>query len=190
MQREVVGLFVQSFDRVHYPHPVFFEHRRICIRIVGRHLHTHRLAVTSYQAPYMTVGLNPQPFTANFSAGARRKLVAGHEDHHTDSQLGHRIRILARRIHHDDAPRCAGTQIDVVVSRSGAHHDFKLRRGSDHLGGHLVAADDQRIGILHCGKQLVRIGVFLEQRHLVTRSLHNFTYPVHCSLGKWFLGSD
>ena len=133
--------------------------------------------------------MDSETLAAYFGSRTRRELVARDEDHHAHDQLGHGVRILSGRVHHDDAPLGAGRQIDVVVAGSGPHDDFQVPGRIDHLARDLIAADDQSVGIGHGGQQFRLIGVLFEQSQLVSGSLDDFSYTVDRRLGKRFLGS-
>ena len=133
--------------------------------------------------------MDSETLAAYFGSRTRRELVARDEDHHAYDQLGHGVRILSGRVHHDDAPLGAGRQIDVVVAGSGPHDDFQVPGRIDHLARDLIAADDQSVGIGHGGQQFRLIGVLFEQSQLVSGSLDDFSYTVDRRLGKRFLGS-
>ena len=117
------------------------------------------------------------------------KAVAGHVDHHAQSQLGNGIRVLPGGVHHHDAALGGGRQVHVVVAGAGTHHDLQVLRGGDHLGGHLVAADDDRIGIGDSLQQLRLVSILLQQRERMTRALYDFANTVDSLLCEGLLGS-
>ena len=80
-------------------------------------------------------------------AGLRR-LVGGGDlpgagEEHRDGVLGRRDRIAERRVHHDDARRRRGGDVDVVDADAGAADDAQPAvRGGDHLRRHLGGGAD------------------------------------------------
>ena len=58
----------------------------------------------------------------------------------------------ARRVHHDDAARAGGVDVDVVDAGAGARDGAQLRRGRNQIGGHFRgAAHDDRVGVGEIG---------------------------------------
>ena len=187
MQRKEVGNPVKLLDRSHFLHAVGLEDRPVGDeRIVGDDIHAQRLALAAHQSADVAVGVDAEGFALEFRTRTRREAVARHEDHHGQRQFGHGIGVLTRGVHHHDAPRRSRRKVHVVVTRAGADHDLQVFRRGDDLGGHLVAADDQRVDVGHGFEQLALVGVFFEQRQFVSGVLDDLTDSVHGFFGEGF----
>ena len=65
-----------------------------------------------------------------------------------DGVLGGRDRIAERRVHHDDAARGRGRNVDVVDADAGAADDLQLRRPLEQLRGDLGRRADRKAVIV------------------------------------------
>ena len=86
-------------------------------------------------------------------------------------QLGDADAVGARRVHHDDAARGGGVEVDVVDAGAGARDDAQRRRGGDHVARDLRrAAHDQRVGIgqrsQQFGQRTAGVGIDVSSRRL------------------------
>ena len=134
--------------------------------------------------------MDAQRLALNLGARTRGEAVARHEDHHRESQLGHRIGVLTRGVHHHDSAGGSGRQIDIVVPGAGANHDLKILRCGDHLGRHLIAAHDQCVGIGHGSEQFGPLGIFLQQGQFVPRLFDNAANALNRLLSERLLGCN
>ena len=81
--------------------------------------------------------------------------LAGEREDHRDGVFGSGDRVAERGVHHHHALRRGGGNIDIVDADAGAADDFQVRRGVEHLLGHLGrAADGEAIIIADAGDQL------------------------------------
>ena len=53
------------------------------------------------------------------------------------------------------------SEVDVVVTGTGTHHNLQLLCSVQHFGIHLVRADDECVSVFHCIQQLSFLGIFL-----------------------------
>ena len=79
---------------------------------------------------------------------------------------------------------------DIVVTGAGTDDDLEILRRVDHLGGDLVAADDERVGIGHGGQQFGLAGIFFEQGEFVAGPLDDFADTLDRLGGEGFLGCN
>ena len=80
-----------------------------------------------------------------------------------------------------------GSEVNVVVTGTGAYHNLQLFGSVEHLGIHLVRADDECVSILHSVQQLCLLRIFLEQSQLVAGSFHFFSDALDsCSCERLF----
>ena len=87
--------------------------------------------------------------------GVRRGDVARERQHETDGQLRDADAVGARRVHHDDAARAGGGNIDVVHAGARAGDGAQLRRSVDQRSGDFRgAAHDDGIGVGEIGDEL------------------------------------
>ena len=185
MQREVVRVLIQFFDRIHFFHAVGLENGRIGDkRIVGDHVHAHRLALAAHQPAHVAVSMDTEGLALNLGTRAGREAVAGHENHHGERQFGHGVGVLARSVHHHDAACGSRREVHVVVTGTGTHHDLEVPRRFDDFGRHLVAADNQRIHVGHGREQFRFVGIFFEQGQFVSGAFDDLTDAVYGLLGK------
>ena len=82
---------------------------------------------------------------------------ARERQHQRKRVLGDAHAVGARRVHHEDAARGGGGEIDVVDARTGAGDHPKLRRRVNQRGVHFRGASyDQRIGVGQIAREHVR----------------------------------
>ena len=85
---------------------------------------------------------------ARLHRGRGLRDVARERDQQRDGVLGGRDVVAARRVHHDDAARGRGGDVDVVDADPGAPDHAQLAARGDHVGGHLgAAADHEPVGV-------------------------------------------
>ena len=70
------------------------------------------------------------------------------------------------------------SQVDVVETGTGTHHDLQLLGSVEDLGIGLVRTNDHGIDILHGVEQLSFLSVFLEQHQLVACTFNFLTYAL------------
>ena len=87
------------------------------------------------------------PF-ARLGRGVGRRDLAGEREHQRDGMLGGGDRIAEGRVHHDDAARRRGGNVDVVDADAGAADDLQLRRALEQLGGDLGRGADRQAVIV------------------------------------------
>ena len=188
MQREEIGRLVKLLDRCHLLHAVGLEDRLVGDeRIVCDNIHAQRLSFAAHQLADVAVGVDAEGLALNLRTRARSEAVPRHVDHHGQRQFGHGVGVLPRGVHHHDAPRRSRCEVHVVVTRTGTDHDFQVFRRGDDLGGHLVAADDERIRIGHGLQQLTLVGIFFEQRQFIAGILHDPADSIDGLFGKRLL---
>jgi len=116
-------------------------------RIEGNHLHLQSLgAVGDDRADIAAtddaerLGIELDADEAGFLPFAFMGGAVGQRDvprqghHHGDGVLGRRDVVAERRVHHADAARGRGLDVDVVDADPGAADDFEILRGGDHVG--------------------------------------------------------
>ena len=190
MQRQIIGCGIELGNRVYLLHAVALEHG--CIgneRIECDDVHAQSLALDADQTADIAVGVDRQRLALQLRTRTGSKAVAGHVDHHAQSQLGNGIRILTRSVHHDDTACRSRCKVDIIVTGTGTNDDFELLGGVDDLGRDLVAADDDRIGIGDSLQQLRLVRILLQQRERMTRALYDFANTVDSLLCEGLLGS-
>ena len=191
MQRQVVGLCIKLLDAVHLLHAVSLEY--LCIgdeRIESDHIHTQRLALTTDELADVAVSMDRQRLAFQLAAGTRCELVAGHEDHHTERQFSHGVRILTRSIHHHDTFSRCGSQVHIVITGTRTNDDLEILGSFDHLGSHFIAADNQGVGIGNGCEQLGLVRIFLQKGYFVTGIRNDLLNSINSLLCERLLGCN
>ena len=85
-------------------------------------------------------------------------ICARQREHQRDRVLGRGDRIAEGRVHHDDAARGGGRDVDIVDADAGAADDLELGRGGDQLFGDLGGrADGEAVILADDFEQLVLV---------------------------------
>ena len=113
--------------------------------------------------------------------------ITNRHDHHTESQFGHRIRVLSRCIHHANPVSRSCLQVHIVISRTGTYHDFQFLCCIQHFLVNDITSDNHCIRILHCIEQLLFFCIFLQQSQFIARSFYLFPNTVDSYFSKRFL---
>ncbi len=83
--------------------------------------------------------------------------VAGHGHHERQGVLRGGDGVAPGGVHHHDAPFGGRRDVHVVQPGAGPTHHFQAGRGGNEIRGYLGGApDDQGVGILDFGQQLLR----------------------------------
>ena len=149
--------------------------------------HAEGAGLRADQAADVAVSLDAEALPRELAARRGRELGPGHEDHHREGEFRHGVGILAGGIHHHDAAGRSGGEVDIVIAGAGTDDNPQLRRGGDHLRGHLVRADDHRLRIGRGGLEVRLLRIFFQPDHLVPGLRENPGNPLHRLRGKGLL---
>ena len=173
MQTDDVALLEQLCGRRHALH-AFANGDGAAIQ-VGDNVHTKALRDAGDIVGHIAIGVQTDGLAFQFRTGLTREAAAHLHQQHTEYELGYRIGILARRIHHYDIVRCSCGQVDIIISGPGAYNDFQLLGGIEHCCVDFVAAHNERVDVRYGVQQLLAVGVFLQKEQFSSLALDNFT---------------
>ena len=188
MQAEVIAAFVEFVQSVHGLSSAGEDLLVREERVEGLDLHSEGLGFRADQTTDVSEGLDSEDLALNLRAGGGSELGPGHEDHHRDRELGHGVRVLARGVHHHHAGLGRGLEVHIVISGACAHHYLELRCSCDHLGGHLVRADDDGFDVLDGRDEIRLLGIFFEFHDLMASRREDIRDAAHRCSGKGLLG--
>ena len=124
MQRYNITSSIQFFGRCNRLHTVCFNDLFRTISIVCIDVHTKAFGNTSYITSHITVCMNTQFLTFQFSTRTTVIHIADSHHHQPESQFGHSIGVLSRSIHDTYIVSRSSLQIHIVIPCSGTHYNF------------------------------------------------------------------
>ena len=97
---------------------------------------------------------------------------------------------MTRGVHHAHVVCRGGSQVDVVIAGTGAHDDFQVFGGVEHLGVDDVAAHDDAFDIFHGFEQFGFFTVFFEEHQFQSGTFDFFFDTFYRNGCKRFVGCN
>ena len=153
--------------------------------IIGSHLHAETLGDTSHVAAHITESQNTQLLALQLRTSLAVVEITNGENQQTEYQLGNGVGVLTRSILGYYVVSSSSSQVDIIITCTGANDNLEVLGCVEHLGISLVRTDNHRVYILHCIEKLSLLCIFFEQHQFVACSLYFFLNAVHSSCCEW-----
>ena len=153
--------------------------------IVGSYLHTEALGDASHVATHVTESQDTQLLALQLRACLAVVEITNGENQQTENQLGNGVGVLTRSILSHHVVSSSSSQVDIIITGTGANDDLEVLGSVEHLGISLVRTDNHRIHILHSIEKLSLLCIFFEQHQFVACSLYFFLNALDSSCCEW-----
>lgn len=125
-----------------------------------------------------------------FGAGSAVEHVARSVNQKADNEFGYGVGVLSGGVHHHYVVGRGGFEVDIVVTGTGAYHDFQILTGFDNFGVDFVGTDDDGVHVGYGCEEFFLFGVFFKQHYFVAYGLENVLNTLNGHGGKGFFGSN
>ena len=153
--------------------------------IISRNIHTEALGDASDITTHVTKCQDTQLLTLQLTASLAIVEITNCENQQTEYQFGYSVGVLTRSILGYYVVSSSSSQVDIIITSTGANDNLEVLGCVEHLGISLVRTDNHRIHILHGIEKLSLLCIFFEQYEFIACSLYFFLNALDSSCCEW-----